>query len=301
MRMCARVCVFGIAYKLLHCFEYTRKWQRNQPIVVDRWIFSRAMIVLFFLSQFGKSQTLKPDCRTIRMFVSESVWVGVCECVVFSLSLSQWPTNQISFFWSQRKLFFSVFFSFACHCSIEIAISVIHVVCGCERVCEPFTRDCVCTFVFILEFRSFTVFCFCFGFCFCCCCFCFHFFIFISLFFFKLVGRVCAFVSFAQIYYYKHFIASLGFILTNIFLLCKYLQRMMMPRTNRISACFWTSDSDSDRVSVPFFHIFSFCCTRHALLALQLNEHQTEVLVIRCKWLALITIHSNVKIHQRWF
>lgn len=86
-------------------------------------------------------------------------------------------------------------------------------------------------------------------------------FAFISLFLFrslfKLVGRVCAFVSFAQIYYYKHFIASLGFILTNIFLLCKYLQRMMMLWTNRISACFWASDSDSDRVSVPFFpHLF---------------------------------------------
>lgn len=183
MRMCARVCVFGIAYKLLHCFEYTRKWQRNQPIVVDRWIFSRAMIVLFFLSQFGKSQTLKPDCRTIRMFVSESVWVGVCECVdCFSLALSVTDQPNIIFLKSTHIVFF---------CLLLFCLPLLHWNCDlchscgvwmCERVCEPFTRDCVCTFVFILEFCSFTVFCF--GFCFCCCCFCFHFFIFISLFFF---------------------------------------------------------------------------------------------------------------------
>lgn len=107
MRMCARVCVFGIAYKLLHCFEYTRKWQRNQPIVVDRWIFSRAMIVLFFLSQFGKSQTLKPDCRTIRMFVSLFEFELECVNVSFFLSrsLSDRPTKY-HFFWSQQIVFF---------------------------------------------------------------------------------------------------------------------------------------------------------------------------------------------------
>lgn len=100
------------------------------------------------------------------------------------------------------------------------------------------------------------------------------------------------------------FIASLGFISTNIFLLCKYFQRMMMPWTHWIFGLFLNIRQWPNQYSFfPIFTLFfSFCCTRHALLALQLNEHQTEVLVIRCKWIALITtIHSNVKIHQRWF
>lgn len=173
-----------VTFKLLYCFEYTQKWQRNRPIVC-RWSFSGDRSFFFFL-HFGKSQTLKTRLqRTILCLF----WVGVWMCNF----CFQWPTNQISF-WSQRKLFFFlIFFSFASHCYIEIAISLLFTY---ARVCM--CADNVLGNVSVRFYSRISQFyCFYFDFC----CFCFHFFIFVS-FYFK-IGRssvcVCVCVCFCFI------------------------------------------------------------------------------------------------------
>lgn len=112
--------------------------------------FFGAMIVFFPLFYFGKSQTLKPDCRTIL-----SVCVGVCECV--SVFYCQWPTNRPNIILKSTQI---VFYSSS---SLLPAISLhwnCDLCCSCASVCEGM---CLCDF--ILEFRrsQFYCFCFCFG------------------------------------------------------------------------------------------------------------------------------------------
>lgn len=151
-----------------YCFEHA-KWQRNQPIVIGE-----------FLVRWYFRQKLNAQTRLQNNLIVCSSWRMCVSILFFSVYwMNDRPTNQISFLKSTQIVFSSSSLLPLLHWNCDLCYS---------HACEWMTvyEGMSVRFFFILDFA---VWLFLFA------------FAFISLFLFHVKFWLCAFVSFAQIYY----------------------------------------------------------------------------------------------------